>query len=140
MRPYRPGDEDAFTPRADFARDRATNGWDWTAGPPGPTWAICRWTGEVVGLGGAIEHPGETGRWYGWAQLCETPRRDWPQLLWLAQRVLTIMQLQRGMRRIDAHTAEAPGAMRCLQRLGFTFDRIETDAVFDGLYLFKRTA
>ena len=51
LRPWEPGDEAAFTPRADFAAEMAAGGHDWSAGPPaGVVWTICRWHGEVVGV------------------------------------------------------------------------------------------
>lgn len=139
MRPYRAGDEAAFTPAPDFARAIVANGYDWAQGPPGPTWAICRWSGEVVGLGGAIEHPIEPGQFHAWSQLAEVARRDWPQLLWLAERVLSKLISQRGARRISAHALDE-AAMRCLMRLGFAYDRPEAIPAFADAYLFQRTA
>lgn len=139
MRPYRAGDEAAFTPAPDFARAIVANGYDWDQGPPGPTWSICRWSGEVVGLGGAIEHPVEPGQFHAWAQLAEVARRDWPQLLWLAERVLMRLILQRGARRITAHALDQ-AAMRCLMRLRFASAGPVAIPAFDEVYLFQRTA
>lgn len=118
MRPYRPGDEDAFNLRADFAEERAATAWDWSRGAPGPTWTIYRWSGEIVGIGGAVDQG--DGLWQAWAQLADAPRRDWPQLLWLASRVLGYVETHHGAAAIEAMARTSnPAAISCLQRLGF---------------------
>lgn len=124
LRRWRPGDEDAFTPRADFAEQRAAVGWDWTQGAPGPTWTVLRWNGDVVGVGGFIQQ-GLT-EFAAWAWLAEVQRRDWPQLIWLAQRALTDVRTHHGARAIAADAA-TPAASRLLGRLHFTAQHWRTD-------------
>lgn len=117
MRPYRPGDEDAFHPRADFGEEREANGWDWSKGPPGATWTIMRGA-EVIGIGGGVDLG--DGRWQVWAQLAPVARRDWPALIHHAGIVLTHLELCRGATSIVAQAREGqPGAVRCLQELRF---------------------
>lgn len=128
MRRWCAGDEDAFTPRADFAQDQVENGWDWSKGAPGPTWTILRWTGEVVGIGGVIE---QRTAWHAWAQLADVGRRDWPQLVWLASRVLAFMESQH---QVAAFTADARvaqrGSARLLRKLGFGFEQMTADGQY----------
>ena len=119
MRPYRPGDEAAFTPREDFARERAAVDWNWALGAPGPTWTLVRWSGDVVGVGGAVRTE-EPGVWQAWAQLAELPRRDWPQAIWLAERALDYLEKHHGAKRIEAMARMGKAApVLCLSRLGF---------------------
>lgn len=127
MRPYKPGDEAAFVPRADFAQDRAASAWDWSAGAPGPTWTLHLWSGQVLGVGGAVR---QGDRWLGWAQLAEIHPRDWPQLLWLARRVLELMRIRHGPVTIEALARPSMPAIACLRRLGFAlFDAIDWPGV-----------
>lgn len=130
LRPYRPGDFDRFTPRADFAREQEALGWPLSgdAAPPGPTWTVVRgWGAEpaVVGVGGAVDH-GADG-WQAWCCLADLPTRDWPQLLWLAGTVLAMLE-RRGARRIQAHACEGC-ALRCLAMLGFKFGGPDLDVL-----------
>jgi hypothetical protein len=119
LRPYKPGDADAFTLRGDFEQDRRAMAWDWDAGPPpGRTWALLRGA-AVVGLGGGFDHG--QGRWEAWAYLSDLPRRDWPRVVHLAARVLELMTAELGARTIEATArADSDGAARVLGRLGFT--------------------
>lgn len=131
MRPWRPGDQDAFVPRADFAAERAAVDWDWADGAPGPTWTLHLWDGRVLGMGGGVA--GADGSWLVWAQLAPFARQDTPQLLWLAMRVVEEL-FRRGARRIEAQCRPSAAAIRCLKRLGFSlFDAAEWPGV--GLIL-----
>lgn len=127
-RPYKPGDEAAFVLRDDFAEERLASDWDWSRGAPGPTWTLHLWGGEVLGIGGAVK---EGEAWLCWAQLTEIHRRDVPQLLWLARRVLEHLRVQFGDGiRLEAMTRPSLPAIRCLRRLGFSlFDACEWPGV-----------
>lgn len=117
LRPYQPGDEDAFEPRADFAADRAATAWNWAKGAPGPTWTLLHGR-QVLGIGGAVQ--GENHAWQAWAQLAELERRDWPQAVRLAGVVLTHLTDSLGAHWIWAEARQAnAGAGRALEHLGF---------------------
>lgn len=118
LRPYVHGDAERFTPRGDFAQEHEAMGWPLRdQPPPGHAWTLCR--GEApVGVGGiALE---DDGCWHAWAYLSDLPVRDWPQALFLANRVLTERERRPGFVRF---TAEArcgmPGALGALRALGF---------------------
>ena len=122
LRPYQAGDEDAFELRGDFAEERAATAWDWSKGPPGPTWTLTRWDEAVLGVAGAVDHGDDV--WRVWAQLADLPKRDWSQALWLAGRVLTYLETQRGATVIEAEARAAnPAAIASLRRLGFSLGR-----------------
>lgn len=119
LRRYRPGDEAAFRLRPDFAAARAAVAWDWSKGPPGPTWTLERWNGEICGVGGGVDR--RHGRFQVWAQLADLPARDWPQVLWLAARALTTLRLRHGAAFAWANCwCSSPAAALCLRKLGFT--------------------
>lgn len=137
LRPWKPGDQDAFVPRGDFAQDRQHVNWDWTQGPPGPTWAIVRWDETVVGVAGFVVHEGpvQVESLDAWAWLADLPRRDWPQLLWLANNTITHMARTTGARMVYASARKAlVGAARCLERLGFRDDH---DPIVDALVAYR---
>ncbi len=122
LRPYRAGDIDAFTPRVDMAAEKDAVGWAWADGPPpGRTWTLERWNGEVVGVGGLYDWSG--GVMDAWSVLAEMPARDLAQALWLASRALTFAEQRDGatLLRASCRTIHA-GALRCLKRLGFASD------------------
>lgn len=119
LRPWEPGDQDAFVLRADFAADRAMVDWDWSRGAPGLTWSVVRGRREVIGVGGVIAH--QASPWEAWAWLAEMPRRDWPTLLRMARGVLHRVEVVWGARIIEAGAhADNPAAIRCLRKLGFS--------------------
>lgn len=127
LRPYRPGDADAFVPRDDFAADRRATGWDWDKGPPpGRTWTVVRGR-EVVGIGGGYAHA--DGRWEAWALLSELRRCDWPRAVQLAGGALRYLEGAMHVRCIEAWARCAnPGARRLLERLGFAGAEVRTVA------------
>lgn len=135
MRPWRPGDEAAFTPRADFAEEAPLNGWDWRHGAPGPTWTLERWNGEIAGVGGGV--PQGEGLFDVWACLAATVgTRDWPRLLWLASRALALLTLHHGARRFQALArADWEPAIDSLRRLAF---RREDAAGVAGYQIMRR--
>ena len=98
---WRAGDEDAFTPRPDAAAERAATGWDWSRGPPGPTWTLMRYPREVLGVGGGVMMAG--GCMQAWSCLAELPRGDWAMAIDCAALV----------------RADFAGAARVIRRLGF---------------------
>lgn len=122
LRPWKPGDEDAFEVSADVAAERAMVAWDWSKGPPGPTWTLVRWSGEVAGVGGFHETARDArgATFQAWCWLADLPRRDWPKTMWLAGRAIDHAARHHGARRLEATaSARMPGAALCLQRLGF---------------------
>lgn len=118
LRPWRAGDEDAFTPRRDFAEERAAVAWPWERGaPPGRTWTLYReGTGEVVGVGGVIDRYDCVEAW---ASLADLPRRDWPRAIYLADRALLFALKVYELSVIATARADNPAARRVLERLGF---------------------
>lgn len=117
LRPWLPGDQDAFEMRPDFARESEISAWDWSKGAPGPTWTLERWNGEVMGVGGGIERD---GLFVGWARLAQLANRDWPRALWCASKVLAFLARGPGPDRVVATASQdVAGAARCLERLGF---------------------
>lgn len=123
LRHYRHGDEDAFTPRADFAAERRAVNWDWRSGPPGPTWTLLRWTSlddfEVMGVGGYVETLPRS--WEAWAWTAELSAREWAQAARLTGSTLRAMlrEAPATTRIYAAARAAMPSAIRLLQRLGF---------------------
>lgn len=115
LSPWQSGDETAFEPRPDMAAERAFVGWDWTEGPPGPTWAVIAWTRQGwqrVGVAGFVR---AGDGWQAWAQLAALPRRLWPDLARLAAaRLEAVAGPIEASARIDI-----PCALRLLERLGF---------------------
>ena len=128
LRPWRAGDEDAFEPRPDFVAERAHNAWNWKNGPPGPTWTLLNRNQEVLGIGGGEKVlDNSEAVWKMWSQLCDLHARDFPAAIILAQKVMAHLAKDKGARRFySAARATSGGAIRCLQRLGFTPDgRVE---------------
>ena len=119
LRQYQPGDFCAFTPRADFAEEMASNAWDWSAGAPSPRVFTLLADGVVLGIGGFA--PGKAvGDWCAFCFLAEIPRRYWPQLLWRAETALRRLEFLDGARRIFASARISNKAARpTLERLGF---------------------
>jgi RimJ/RimL family protein N-acetyltransferase len=118
LRPYSPGDLEAFEPRPEFREDMAASDWDWEASlPPGRVWTLARRNGEILGVGGL----GDAGdNWQAWAILGEIRAKDLVRALWLAER-----ELSRFMRALDGKPlmsfarAGNEAAIRCLAYLKF---------------------
>lgn len=141
LRPWRAGDEEAFTPRRDFAEERAAVAWSWGKGPPpGRTWTLLRGE-EVLGIGGVITRE----EWSEcWACLADLPRRDWPQAVEMARRalvfVLTHHRPPAGL--FATCRADNAGALLVLGRLGFSPEALRADPRTPGveyLCLTRRT-
>lgn len=126
LRTYQRGDEAAFVPRADFAEEQAAIGWDWSKGPPGPTWTLVRPNAsllegyEVLGIGGYAKsfdlHHREA-----WGAVCDLTPREWAELARLIRPNLDLMFAPKTAVPIYATArADLPGAVRLLQKLGFT--------------------
>ncbi len=115
--PWLPGDETAFTPAPLRAEERAAVAWDWSRGPPGPTWTLLRQSGEVVGVAGL--HDRGEGVFEAWSSLGEVRPMEWPRLLWLAARRLEGAWLHGAHTVLAACRAGEGGAQRCLEILGF---------------------
>ena len=137
LRPWEPGDEAAFTPRADFAAEMAAGGHDWSAGPPaGVVWTICRWHGEVVGVAGALETEdgphGEAQPWFHlWAHLADLSPREIAMALRLARACIRRLTMMYPGRRFVAYARESlSGSVRCLQALGLKRHKL---VAVDGL-------
>jgi hypothetical protein len=128
LHPYQPGDERAFTPRADFAEELPALMAAWVAaGPASITWTLTGGASEVLGVAGAAPLEGE--RWGVWALLADLSRRQWLTALKWADEALTSLERFRGARVIEATARVSnPAAIRTLERLGFrATGRIETD-------------
>lgn len=139
LRPWKAGDETAFTPRQDFAQEQAMNAWDWAKGPPGPTWTIVAWDGSVTGIGGAVDCL--DGAWSLWTQLSISPRGYWPHLLWLAARAIEEMKIKHRAQRFMAMArCGNHGAARCLARLGFEISGEELQVENVRYVLMRRAA
>ncbi|HUO22695.1 MAG TPA: hypothetical protein VMU59_09295 [Caulobacteraceae bacterium] len=118
IRPWRPGDQTALSLRADFARERAARDWDWRAGPPGPTWTICRPDGAVVAIGGGVAAPDDV--WQVWAWFGPVSLRDWPFLLAAATHVMDQLDALEPGYVIEATARYGfSAAVRTLAKLGF---------------------
>lgn len=121
--PYRAGDIDRFTPRADFAAEKAAVGWAWSEGPPpGSTWSL--WdesAGEAigcVGVGGVFE--ASPGYLHAWAVLSDLTPRQWAVAGGLAEDALAGLERFRRPKAISATArASIQGAAMILQKLGF---------------------
>jgi hypothetical protein len=119
LRSWRPGDETAFTPRADFACDMAANAHDWSAGPPaGIVWAVVR--GETVeGLAGVMASGARD--LHVWACLADLPPRDLSRCVRLARLTLLVLIGEFRPARILAEARQDNQvAVECLKRLGFS--------------------
>jgi hypothetical protein len=134
IRPYRAGDELAFEPRADFAEERAAMG----GAVSRPAWAIVRWDGEVVGIGGAADQG--AGIWDAWCSMGQLRPREWVQAAWLASRALSYLERQQGARVIRAGARlERPAAVNTLRKLGFVEASMGEDPRLPGVaYLFMQ--
>lgn len=118
LRPWKPGEDAAFTPAPAFALEQGAVAYDWRQGPPGHTWSIIRGDNQVIGVGGVVEL--KSGEWEAWAWLAETHRRDWPRLIDLAKAVLDFADPWIGHKGLVASArGDNPAAVRCLARLGF---------------------
>jgi hypothetical protein len=116
LRPWRAGDEDAFEPRADFAEEAAIS--PFRPDPNSRAWTLCRAEDEIIGIAWAIEC--EPGAFSVGARLAAVARRDWPGLVWLADRVCVFLEddCQASMILASARL-ELPGAVATLKRIGF---------------------
>lgn len=137
LRPWRPGDETAFTPRADFACDMAANGHDWSSGPPaGMTWAVVRAgpDGErVAGLAGVMAHGRDAA--HVWACLADLSPRDLGRCVRLARLAVDELSALLRPRRIIAEAREADAAaVNCLIHLGFSSAGYARRQVGDVVY------
>jgi hypothetical protein len=111
-----------FTPRGDFAAERAAVGWAWHDGPPpGSTWTLCEFTARsmrILGVGGVFDAGG--GLLHAWAVLGDLTRREWAQAGRLAAHALDGVERFQRPRRISATARTAiPGATMVLGKLGF---------------------
>ncbi|HEV2530955.1 hypothetical protein [Phenylobacterium sp.] len=122
LRPYRPGDMDRFTPRADFEQERAAVGWAWKgAPPPGRTWTLVRESAVftyVLGVGGLFE--ASPSHWHAWAVMSDMGPREWVEAGKLAGQVLDGVDLFNGPQQMTATArASIEGARGYLEKLGF---------------------
>lgn len=134
---YAPGDIDRFTPRADFALEKAAVGWAWAEGPPpGRTWTLFE-EGAVLGVGGVFD--AGKGKWQAWAVLAELTRRQWCVAGQLAEEAL--LGVER-FNRPEAITATArtsiAGARPMLEKLGFTASHLFVDPRIGREVLYQR--
>lgn len=121
VRPYEAGDEAAFTPRADMAAEQAALGWDWTRGPPGPTWTLARApSGEVAGIGGGVRIARDRRFARVWALIADLPRRDWPDAVRCAGLVLGFLEAAGASTFTVLVREDLGGAARVMEHLGFT--------------------
>lgn len=117
VRAWRPGDETAFVPRADFAAERRALGWRWAQGAPGPTWTILR-DGRVLAVGGGVERGG--GVWDVWASAADLRPREWLACLMLAAGVMAeLRRVHKAKLLLASCRSNFPAARACLERLGF---------------------
>lgn len=110
---YLPGDEKRVTARADFAKAYAREG---SRLPDGPKWTLGD-GGTVLGVGG-LEPLGE-GNWGAWAYLADLTPRQWWWARMMAKAVIGYARRHFRVVCITARAADAPGAGRLLERLGF---------------------
>jgi hypothetical protein len=113
-------DEVRFVMRDDFAAWAAADPWDWSKGPPGPTWTLCKAPGdlacEVLGIAGLNRYG--PSRMHLWARLGLLGPRQWVQALGLTAHILEqFVRFNPGLV-VTAQAASAAGE-RCLRRLGF---------------------
>lgn len=137
LRGYRKGDEDRFTPRPDMLIERERVNWEWgRRGPPGPTWTLIRaGTGEVVGIGGGVEH--KRGHWEIWCVLSPLRLHDWPSACACGLQVIRLLERDWHARRMTAQGRDDfPGAGLVLRRMGFA--RFGPSTVFRGYSVFER--
>lgn len=94
----------------------ASHDWRWSD-QPGPIWSAVRFEGDVVAIGGGHDEGG--GVWEAWAVVGDgVSRRDWPELLDIAGRIVVLLETCFGAKIIKAG-AFGEAAARCLKRLGF---------------------
>lgn len=142
LRAYVAGDIERFTPRSDFAIEKAAVAWAWKDGPPpGRSWTLWEMGRQiplrVLGVGGVFDH-GEDGQ--AWAILAELSPRQWYAAGQLAQQALDGVQRFGRRRRITA-TARTSirGAVFMLEKLGFepirkfTDPRIGPDVIYQHM-------
>lgn len=119
LRPWRPGDERAFAPRADLAEEFAKVDWDWDW-PPGPTWTVMRFPNQVIGVGGGVRVR-RSATYQVWCVLAPVPRGDWPLLMRCARAAFDHLERSHGARTLTAYVRDDfAGAAATLDRLGFT--------------------
>lgn len=139
VRPWRAGDDVAFSPRADMAAEASSVAWSFPRyGPPGPTWTLVRTSdGAVLGMGGGVEQ--HRGDWQLWALLAPIRPRDWPAAIACAREVVRALVRDWRARRLTAVARhDFPGAQLVLQRLGFHF--FGWSIYWPGYVLYERTA
>jgi hypothetical protein len=120
LRPWQPGDERAFVPRPDMAAEGAALAWDWSNGPPGPTWSLIRWPAQVIGVGGG-RPAAEPGVYQVWACLEAFPRGDWALAILCASAVIRQLERAHGARRLTVLVRKGVAPFeRTMERLGFT--------------------
>lgn len=106
--------------RPESQRESVAADWDWSNGPPGPTWTVFRCgesLGEICGVAGGYDLG--DGDMLAWAWIADLATREWPAALDLAETVIEFLRIG-GARRVLAHARVGmPGAVECLQRLGF---------------------
>lgn len=122
LRPYRAGDMDRFTPRADFEQERVAVAWAWKDGPPpGRTWTLIRQGGifaYVLGVGGLFE--ASANHWHAWAVMSELTPREWVEAGKLAAGVIDGVELFNAPQHITATARiSVAGAQAFLEKLGF---------------------
>ena len=119
LRPWRPGDLDAFDPRPDMAAEGAAARWDWSKGPPGPTWSLIRFPDQVIGIGGGLSQgrrlvPGVDD--HGAEGF---PRGDWAHAILCAATVIRHLEKVHG-----AEAADRAGAARISRRGERTMEKL----------------
>lgn len=120
LRPWRAGDETAFVPRPDMAAEGGAARFDWSKGPPGPTWSLVRWPEQVIGIAGGVPVASEPGVFQVWACLADFPRGDWGLAILCAATAIKHLESSHGAKRLtvlvkkDFHPARAT-----MDRLGF---------------------
>lgn len=142
---YRPGDIDRFTPRADFAAEKAAVGWSWPDGPPpGRTWTLLEVTTtptlvRVLGVGGlfpAGPQGRETEQLHAWALLAELTPREFAVAGGLVASLLDGVETFQRPRSISATARTSiAGAAMVLAKLGFEpKGQVTDERIGDVLY------
>jgi hypothetical protein len=91
--------------------------------------------GQVRGIAGAVANETDRLELHLWAQLADLDQRDMTRCVGLAREKIAWMAANLAPRRFTAEArADAAGALRCLERLGFALQG-ETRRVGEGVYL-----